>query len=570
MLRAALSLLAVLVLTLALNPPLPCRAEKLPELKQLSKAEVVRLGERMYRDGLLPSGEPMPAFIRGDVEVDSRAFSCSSCHLRAGLGSFEGGVVTPPTTGLKLYKPYRRPPSITDSQDQAGRFIYAKTVQERVAYNRDTLAAALRLGVDPSGQPFNDVMPRYPLTSRDMAILIAYLEGLSSEPSPGASAQQLRFATIITEEVSREDREALLIPLASFVEKANRQRDLYADFLRLGYSPTIEMKDAFRGASLDVWELKGKPETWRSQLEEYYRREPVFLVLGGISYGDWRPMHDFCEERRLPCLFPITDFPVVSETSWYTYYFNKGYFQEGDAVARYLDRREAGPPKGRILQLVQDSPEGKALAEGFMKGWHDREHTPPVSVTVTAAQLADPDKLGQLLDEQRPEVLLIWADAQVIPLLPRLASRLPDQATLYLSSSYLGRLTASIAEPLRQRVYLSYPFRLTPYVGTRDFNYDAKVPLLTSFRDLGSRRVMSRTNAMLNQVTQRGLNLLYDNLYRDHLYDVMSMQMDQTVLDYERFSFGPGQRYVSKGCYVIQLGPGAEPELLPRTPWVEH
>ena len=102
---------------------------------ELSKTEIIRLGERMYRDGILPSGAPMPAFIRGDVEIDSSAFSCSSCHLRAGLGSFEGGVVTPPTNGSKLYKQYRRPPSLDDTHDQAGRYVYAKTVLERPAYS---------------------------------------------------------------------------------------------------------------------------------------------------------------------------------------------------------------------------------------------------------------------------------------------------------------------------------------------------------------------------------------------------------------------------------------------------
>ena len=75
---------------------------------------------------------------------------------------------------------------------------------------------------------------------------------------------------------------------------------------------------------------------------------------------------------------------------------------------------------------------------------------------------------------------------------------------------------------------------------------------------------------MLTQAILRGLNLLYDDLHRDHLFDVMSMQMDLTVRDYERFSFGPGQRYASKGCYIIQLGPGPEPALLPRSEWVMH
>jgi hypothetical protein len=96
------------------------------------------------------------------------------------------------------------------------------------------------------------------------------------------------------------------------------------------------------------------------------------------------------------------------------------------------------------------------------------------------------------------------------------------------------------------------------------------VPILASAKDFGDRRITSRSTAMLQQATLQGLNRIYDNLYRDHLLDIMSMQMDLIVRDYERFSFGPGQRYVSKGCYIIQLGPGAEPALLPRSEWVMH
>ena len=216
---------------------------------------------------------------------------------------------------------------------------------ERPAYTRETLATALRFGTDPAGQVFNDVMPRYPLSDRDMSILISYLEYLSAEPSPGASSSEFRFATIITDDVSPEDRQALLLPLQAIIAQKNQQLALYNDFIKFGYVPTADMKYAFRQASLDVWELKGPPETWQSQLAAYYSKKPVFAVLGGISNSDWQPVHDFCEAERLPCLFPITDFPVISETGWYTYYFDKGYAQEGEAVARYLNRLESLPPE---------------------------------------------------------------------------------------------------------------------------------------------------------------------------------------------------------------------------------
>jgi len=345
---------------------------------------------------------------------------------------------------------------------------------------------------------------------------------------------------------------------------------MFNDFKKFNYTPTIEMKYAVRQASLDVWELKGPPETWPKQLAAYYKNKPVFAVLGGISNGDWRPIHDFCEAQRLPCLFPITDFPAISETGWYTYYFNKGYAQEGEAVARYLNRMEALSAATPVLQIVQDSPAGRALAAGFQESWNELERPAVTTLTLTASQLLDRTAMDSLLAKHKPGVLLLWTDAGLLPDLPELVARLAAPGKVFVSSAYLGRKTPSIAENVRDRVYITYPYRLTPYVGTKDGGYDAKVPILAGARELGDRRITSRTIAMLRQSTLRALNLLYDDLHRDHLLDIMSMQMDLTVRDYERLNFGIGQRYVSRGCYIIQLGPGADPPLLRRSEWIMH
>jgi len=49
---------------------------------------------------------------------------------------------------------------------------------------------------------------------------------------------------------------------------------------------------------------------------------------------------------------------------------------------------------------------------------------------------------------------------------------------------------------------------------------------------------------------------------------VLGMRPDQYLPDFERYSFGPGQRYASKGCYIVQLDQETAPRLIKKSDWV--
>ena len=117
----------------------------------------------------------------------------------------------------------------------------------------------------------------------------------------------------------------MLGPLQKFVDSKNKLARYYETFggvksRRMAEAMYVNSKEfAYpRRISLSPWVLKGAPDTWRAQLEEYYRKEPVFALIGGITTGEWGPIHKFCEDNQIPCIFPYTDFPVISDTDWYT------------------------------------------------------------------------------------------------------------------------------------------------------------------------------------------------------------------------------------------------------------
>lgn len=74
----------------------------------------------------------------------------------------------------------------------------------------------------------------------------------------------------------------------------------------------------------------------------------------------------------------------------------------------------------------------------------------------------------------------------------------------------------------------------------------------------------------LTQLLTMALMDMRGNYHRDNFFDVVSMVPDQPSSAYARLSFGPGQRYSSKGCYIVQISQGAKPDLIRKSAWVIH
>jgi hypothetical protein len=131
----------------------------------------------------------------------------------------------------------------------------------------------------------------------------------------------------------------------------------------------------------------------------------------------------------------------------------------------------------------------------------------------------------------------------------------------------MGDRIWKIREQDRETVYLTYPYRLpqNEIVYKSHIKDISRKSLLTGNAENITKRVYAAV-----QIVNFALMDMRGNYYRDNLLDVIGMLKDQDFPLYERLSFGPGQRYASKGCYIVQLGKGAKPEFIRRSNWVIH
>jgi hypothetical protein len=295
-------------------------------------------------------------------------------------------------------------------------------------------------------------------------------------------------------------------------------------------------------------------------LEEYYRKEPVFALIGGITTGEWKPIHQFSEDHRIPCLFPNTDFPVISSTDWYTLYLSKGYYQEGEAAARYLNN-SGDILKGRpIVQIVRDSREGKALSAGFQETWRDLGHGAPVTLTLKPGEELTGNGVQQVLAKNKPAAVVLWDGTAAPAELETLAMGRNRPEMVFVSSSYLGKGLLSMKEQVRDFTYITYPFRLQDKVDPWHPTF-----MLSAHATKQANQVYA-----IQEILTTALTDMKGSYYRDNFLDVIGMMDDLEVPLYDRLSFGPGQRYASKGCYIVQLSKGNKPALIGKSGWVIH
>lgn len=541
--------------------------------------EALRLGERLYREGILPSGKPSKALVMGDIPVDGQMFTCDDCHQRSGLGSEEGTVITYPTNGRSLALPRTRTGAYKSSparvNDPGGRpeipEYYKKIPAVRPPYTDQTLAKVIRAGIDSAGNKVDPVMPRYPLGADGMEILIYYLKNLSLDLSPGVDDTTIQFATVIGGDVPERERTSMLSVLQAYFDIHNSQMRYQDRRAQAGPFFESEMNLAYKKIQLHVWELQGPEETWKAQLDTYYQKNPVFALLGGLSTGNWEVIHSFSEEHKIPCIFPLTDLPVLSASDWQTLYFSKGYYQEGENAAKYLHNTLGKKADFSVIQVYdRKDKSGAALAKGFTTAWRKAGGSTVQELLLNDINTLSEQALHDLFSGPRQVVLLLWLGDSRSVAYQRLSEYIPGTHLTFTSTTLLHNDLSTVPDEIREKMLFTYPYsteeddKRTRLV-VRQWLKARKIPALDF-------NIQARTY-FLGWMLEGAIMGLRSEYYRDYFLEQFDMMPDQdyAIAVYPRLSFGPGQRYaVKQGCYIVKIGKGRNAEMTPVSEWMMY
>ena len=509
-------------------------------------------GEAIYRMGVLPSGETLRGMRESDNNLEGMAAACVSCHRRSGLGTQEGRYIIPPIIGKYLFRP-----GLRNIEDMSLPHVEGYR-PNRSAYTDETLARAIREGIDADGRELNYLMPRFKLDDAGMQALIAYLRELTSQPVPGVTEETLQFATIVTPDADPVKRKAMLTVLEQFFTDKN-------SFIRGGHKPMHSTREIMyrvtRQWKLHVWELTGATRNLGTAIartswppNRCSRSSPDWAARPG------RRCTGFANRRIVPCLLPNVDLPVVAENDFYPVYFSKGILLEAQLIARQILEMRTKPRK--VTQVFRHGDIGAAAA-GMVRSALLSSGMQVQDIALP--EFGPPQALSSVQKNNAANsVVVLWLRPTDLAELPDTP---PDASPVFISGLMGGLENSPVPAGWREATRMSYPFDLPDQRRIR-MNFPSiwfkvhNIPVVDE-------RVQSDTYLACGILAET-LGEMLDSFVRDYLVERVEIMLSHRVITgyYPRLGLAQGQRFASKGGYMVRLAGADGKKLVVDSGWI--
>lgn len=509
----------------------------------VSQVKAATIGARIYNEGIGQDGKPIQAHGVGGTVLSGAQAACANCHKRSGYGSSEGGMLAPPIIGKLLFK--QRDFHYRELERNMKRPI------TRPAYTRKTLTNALHSGMAANGKMLRSLMPRYTLSRSEIKQLEKYLKDMGKDGAIGVDKENIYLASVVTPDVPEHLKQAMRATLEAYVKNKNAEtREEHERAVKSPWHRSWKY-EAYRRWKLQIWELKGEPSSWKGQLEDYYARRPVFAMVSGIGTGTWQPIHDFCELKHLPCLFPSVANPGESPNHYYSVYFSKGIRLQSRTIAKHLLQTTDKNRHYNVIQIVDHEKNVTEAAAVLSKQL--AADAQPDRISLKTVQI---ESVGPTVEKTGGKTIIVsWVPASKLGSIDDLDNRSVDR--IYLPSFGPGNITYQ--HEFDTDIYVVSPYTL-PVKQDRSL---LRVNSWTSINHVSTvdKEITANTYYTMTLLTS-AIKHLRSNFSRDYMIERIEHMLDNNVFTsvYPHLSLGPDQRFASKGCYVV--GPLRDPSML--------
>lgn len=239
-------------------------------MAELPLSDAETRGKHIYTKGESTSGRVITAAIKlSDRPASASILPCTQCHGAGGEGI---GIVAPAVQWRSL-------------TDPGG---HAHERRQHESFNTDSLARAIREGIDPAGNELEATMPRYRMADTDMADLIAYLKRVGLELDPGLSSSLIRIGTVLPTEgpLAEVGGAALAVIEAMFAD--------------------VNMAGGIHGRKLELviggYGEGDAPVFWHAQ--DLVARESLFALFASYMPGYEAELSTLVQDRQIPHIGP--------------------------------------------------------------------------------------------------------------------------------------------------------------------------------------------------------------------------------------------------------------------------
>ncbi len=473
-------------------------------------------GKHLYLQGESLSGTLVTALVGDDdTEVNGRSLPCANCHGKDGLGRAEGGLTPSNITWTNLTKPYGHAHS------------YGRT---HPPFTEETLARAITQGLDPARNTLDKGMPRYRMSARDLADLVAYIKRIDGDYDSGLSDGIIRVG--------------VLIPAAQNGERIRR--------IITAYFRERNGRGGYFGRRVEPVLLDGEKSA--AELRRSIEEKNVFALFG---FASSRAQADLATALRIPLIEPSPEFSDPERAvNPFTFYLLSGVGEQSlllaDYAARALDER------GSILAVVYSpGATSRTLAQHVVKRIQGKHPEIPEPVEY----LGTPEHTKRIVDELRQRqvqaVIFLGSDDELLEFY-RTATEAAWTPWMLLPGALVGPSVLKGPPAFRQRLLIAYP----TLPKDRAPEKLAELAALTGARQPGHLEVVTYATA---SVFDEGVRRAGRRLGRDSFVAALKSLSDHDTGLLPPISFGENRQVGVAGAYIVSLDPASPAQAI----WVK-